>query len=191
MPYLERLKKLINITQRKGAAIWLAYYEQDAIDLETASATLAVQIVKSNRAAASLASMAFAAQQTKAVQTLTPVPALTFPDDSERLHKAANTMLHTAIESEDPRAIVNRLISSEHLQAACDAFSAEMEHSFYAKGYRRLLNIGACERCVRWARGGKVFKPGTRFPMHPGCTCTPDPVFSTRDPSLPSYSPYT
>lgn len=192
MGYLDRLVRLVTKVQLKGIAIWQAYADDKSIDAATASAVLATQIQQSNYAASNLASLAFSAKQSVALQTFTPVPPLVRPVVNElpRLHKAAETVLQVASESDDPPAIVARLVRSESLQAAADAFSIEMEQSWYVEGYRRQVHAGACERCIRWARGGKTFKPDTHFPTHPGCTCTPEPVF-VDDPDYLNKPHYT
>lgn len=188
MSYFDRLMRLLVRAQQRSATVWQAYAEDQTIDAATASSVLATQILQTNSVASNLASLSFAARQTVALQRYTPIPPIVRPDDSERLHKAATTVLQTAGASEVPRDIVARLVRSEALQSAADAFSAEMGTSLYAKGYTRQLNGDTCKRCTEWADSGRIFKPGTRFPMHPGCDCTPDPVFSTRDPKLPSYT---
>lgn len=177
MGFLDRLVRLVTNAQNKSVAIWTAYAEDETIDAATASAVLATQIQQTNSAASNLASLAFSAKQSAALHRFTPAPAIVRPDELPRLHKATNTVLQVAHDSPDPQAIVARLVRSESLNAAAEAFSIEVAQSFHAVGYRRQLNGDTCERCVRWARGGKLFKPDTYFPTHPGCDCMPEPVF--------------
>lgn len=190
MSYLDRLRRLVSLVESKGVAIWQAYADKQLIDADAAAALLTTQIHQSNSAASNLASLAFSAKQSAALKVYTPVPAIARPGELPRIHKAAKTVLQVAQDSDDPQAIVSRLVRSESLQSAADAFSIEMAQSWYVAGYQRQVHAGACERCTRWARNGKTFKPDTYFPTHPGCTCTPSPVFVS-DPEYLNKPHYT
>jgi hypothetical protein len=103
-----------------------------------------------------------------------PVPARgVLPDDQgDRLLDAARTLLG----DRDPLERVERMARSEFLQAAQQAVMQAVEGHDAPRGkhygWTRQLNAGACERCTRWARNGRVW-PATH-PMkqtHPQCAC--------------------
>jgi len=103
-------------------------------------------------------------------------------DDSERLLKAAETVM----EDRDPVERVERLARSEPIGKAQTAVTDAMEGRKGSRGkffgWVRQLNAGACEVCRRWERGGRVWPADHWMPRHPNCVCVQRIIQTTTPP---------
>ncbi|OYN79985.1 hypothetical protein CG716_11040 [Mycolicibacterium sphagni] len=117
-----------------------------------------------------------------------PVPSVGLlpVDDSERLLKAA----HTVLDDPDPTSRLERLAGNEPLETAQQAVSEalvrqqrriERRTGKYV-GWVRQMNANACQRCVNWAQDGRVWPANYRMPTHKGCNCVERIVISEKRP---------
>jgi hypothetical protein len=132
---------------------------------------LAALLNRANAEATALAD-SFTSRQLEEL-TGKPVPAKGIPatDDSDRLLKAARTVL---IGPDSPLERVERLARSEPLASAQSAVTEAVTGQKVRGGYlgwTRQLDADACERCRWWARNGRVWPQDHRMPKHPNCAC--------------------
>ena len=141
------------------------------------AATLAAILAGYNGRATSLAATAFAAQASIVTATPTPVTVLSIPDDTDRLAKAATTVLDVARASDVPEAIIGRLGRSEPLNTAARTYSDNIAASPLVEGWTRHMDADPCQLCKWWWRDGRVWPKKHRFQTHTGCACVPRPVW--------------
>lgn len=173
--YRARLLALAYAAERAGVAIWRAYVGGHLGRRQTV-ALLAAGIARANSRAGALAAVAHSARLTAIVGRPVAVPVIAVPDDAVRLAKAATTVLDTASASDVPEAIVGRLARAEPLESAAQTTSAAISASNAVSGWIRQTNPDACQLCVWWAAGGKVYPAERKMPTHPGCSCQQIPV---------------
>ncbi|UJL27007.1 hypothetical protein HZU38_18875 [Mycolicibacterium vanbaalenii] len=146
---------------------------------------LAGLLNRANAAAVALGD-GFTARQIEAL-TGTPAPAAgVLPaDESDRLLQAAQTALE---DRDSALERVERLARSEPVDTAQTAVTDAMNSHTPPKGqhfgWTRLLNSGACEVCVRWARNGRVWPATHWMPRHPNCACVQQ-IVTTDTPPKP------
>ena len=133
-----------------------------------------------NGRARSLAATAFAAQASIVTATPTPVTVLPLPDDTDRLAKAATTVLDVARASDVPEAIIGRLGRAEPLNTAARTYSGSLGASPLVEGWTRQMDADPCQLCRWWWREGRVWPKEHRFQTHTGCACVPRPVWRKR-----------
>ena len=171
MTYRENVTLIAAATETKVLAVF-DRYEAGELDQNTTIALIAAIIAKANSKAVTLADLSLAA--TLMLQLGSPVAALglTPPaDDSDRLQKAATTLLAVATLT---RERVARLARSEPLGRAADAYADGIRRSDHVTGWTRQVSANACELCQSLA--GDVLPDSVPMYHHPGCTCTPIPV---------------
>lgn len=144
---------------------------------------IAALLQRSNATATALADAWTSRQLEDLTGRATPAKGIAATDDSERLLKSAKTALEdraTALER------VERLARSEPLQTAqtsvTEALTGRKAGRGGYLGWVRQLNVGACEVCQRWERGGRVWPADHYMPRHPNCACVQRVVTTTTKP---------
>lgn len=175
MSYRETLGRLADETERRAVAIHAAYIAGE-LSHDEAVALLAAAVAQGNARATSLADLALAAEIMAALGEAVPVVGVPLQDDTDRLRKAATTLLTAVEKSPVPEAIVRRLARSEVFKTANRTYGEAMRASPHVKGWVRDLEGEACELCTWWWREGRVWPDSHPMPTHPGCECTAKPV---------------
>lgn len=142
------------------------------------SAALAAVLANYNGRAVSLAVTGFAAAATVATQTAVPVAPPPLIDDTDRLAKAATTVVDVARASDVPDDIIARLGRAEPLKTAARTYSGQIADSKLVEGWSRQLDADPCQLCRWWWRDGRVWPKAHRFQTHTGCACVPRPVWA-------------
>lgn len=122
-----------------------------------------------------LADLSLAAWVTAETGVAAPTVGLLAPDDTSRLREGLSTLL-SVVDPEAPEARVARFGRAETAAAFQDGYSAGMQTRHEVSGYRRKLNVKACELCHWLYRNGHVWPSSKPFTRHPGCGCHPEPV---------------
>ncbi|KYH43675.1 hypothetical protein [Branchiibius sp. NY16-3462-2] len=171
MTYRDLLRRIGDDTAANVTAIYDSYTEGDLDDDETAS-LIAGTIANANGSAVALADVSLAATLTLQLRrAVAPLGLLPAASDTERLYKAATTLL-TSEDTTTER--VARLGRSEPLEAAATAYSEGIAKSPEVTGWTRDVSPGACQICQDLA--GTVLPDDVEMYHHTGCTCTPVPV---------------
>ncbi len=124
----------------------------------------------------SLADASLATFLTAETGRAVPALGIVAPDEGPRLRDGLATLL-AVVDPEDPAARVARYGRAEAAGAFQDGYSVAMaERPDDVVGWKRVLNVNACELCNWLYRGGKVYPTGRNFHRHPGCGCHPEPV---------------
>lgn len=173
-PYQEALLALAAESKAAALALWP---QVDQLGDNLFAAALGAVVAAYNGRATSLAATAFAAQVSIATATPTPVALAAVADDTDRLAKAATTVLDVARASEVPEAIVGRLARSEPLNTAARTYSATIATSPLVQGWTRQMDADPCQLCRWWWRNGRVWPKEHPFQTHTGCACVPRPVW--------------
>lgn len=141
----------------------------------TETAVQVLQVANARGAAAGEAVFrAYLEQATGRPYSLPGVPP---PADAERLQKALGTILAA---EQDTIMQLERLTSSEPLDAASRAYQDAMSSEATVTGWERGLDSDACQLCTWWWREGQIFHPSHRMPRHTGCKCHPIPRINVR-----------
>lgn len=137
---------------------------------------IAVQVERHRLKGAALADAGLAS--VLSVETGTPVPVVSTPPPAatDRLVKAAVTVLEVAELSDVPEQIMARLARAETYEAAQDAYAEGIKSSELTEGWTRGLEANSCQLCVWWWREGRVWPKAHPMPRHKGCVCNPIPV---------------
>lgn len=140
------------------------------------AANVAAIVQRGNAQALALAE-AFTQRQLEGVTgRAVPAKGLLPADDSDRLLKAAKTIL----EDPDPLARIERLGESEVLHTAQGGVQESLTGRHRSRGgylgWVRRMESDPCKRCVWWSRNGRVFPPDHRMPRHHSCRCVQEIV---------------
>ncbi|WP_304106401.1 hypothetical protein [Mycolicibacterium bacteremicum] len=174
-PYQVALLTLAIESESAAISLWWAV---DEIGDDLFSASLAAVIAVHNAKAAALAEIAFATEATVATTTAVPVLGLPIVDDTERLAKAASTVLDVARASDVPELIVGRLGRAEPLNTAARTYSESVRESTLTRGWTRQMDSDPCQLCRWWWREGRIWPKQHPFQTHTGCACVPRPVWA-------------
>lgn len=175
-PYQETLLALASESEAAALALWA---QVDQLGDDMFRAALSAVLGMFNGRAASLAATAFAAQTSMVTARPTPVTVAPLLDDSDRLAKAATTVLDVARASDVPEAIIGRLGRSETLNTAARTYSDAIRGSTLTEGWTRHMDADPCQLCRWWWRDGRVWPKQHPFQTHTGCACVPRPVWAT------------
>ncbi|TSE00663.1 hypothetical protein FOS14_06435 [Skermania sp. ID1734] len=176
MSYRDTLVQLADDTERQALTIYSRFLAGELSRDETV-AYLAAVIARGNAQAVTLADLALASELMVQLGEAVPVTGTVLPSgDTDRLTRAASTVLVVAETSPVPDAIVSRLARSEPLETAAKAYSQGMSESKLVRGWVRQKSANACQLCQWWWRDGRVWPASHPMPTHKGCTCTPKPV---------------
>lgn len=175
MGYQETLIGLADDVADQVIAVWRSL-DEGLIEHDDFVELVAKLIAEGNGRARSLADLAMAAQVAVELGEVVPVAGVDYPDDTDRLRKAATSVLATAEASGTPEKIIVRLARSEPLEAAAKAATDAMIRGGKTKGWVRQMSPGACQLCRWWSRDGRVWPAEHPFQHHKGCACTPRPV---------------
>lgn len=155
-----------------------AEYTAGHIDLATTTAQISGTINRANATATTLAdAYVVAAIEGAASRPATSVGLLPV-DESERLVKAANTIL---TEPDDPAPRLSRMAHAEVFSTAQKAaVDAMKEQPLVAGWVRQFESEKPCALCVFIWREGRVWPKSHPFQvMHPGDRCVPRVVLTT------------
>lgn len=141
-------------------------------------AALAAILATFNQRAVSLAATAFSAQASIATGTSVPASILSIPDDTDRLAKAASTVLDVARASDVPDSIIARIGRAEPLNTAARTYSGQLAESPLVEGWVRNMDADPCQLCQWWWREGRIWPKEHPFQTHHGCACVPRPVWA-------------
>lgn len=100
------------------------------------------------------------------------------PSGADRLSKALATIKSSGLDS---AMQLDRLAREEPVEAANRGTADAMSRSPEVTGWTRGLESDACELCIWWWRGGRVFKQEWTMPRHIGCVCDPVPHVGRTD----------
>lgn len=194
-------EQLASDTERSALALYGQYRAGQLDDTDTA-VLLAGLINRANASAASLADVWLAVQIEEQVGQPVPTVGALPVDDSERLVKAANTVLNGSasysrqdhvtadqpVEIEIPandvtaangaEARLARLARSEPLEAAHQATHDAMQQQPLVEGWVRHMDADPCQLCRWWWREGRIWPRAHRMPTHKGCNCQPRVVLA-------------
>lgn len=188
-------------TTAAGVLTVYAAMQAGTVGPNAAAAAMASVIATANAAATTLADLFVSAQIETATGVPQPPTGIAPRDDSERLTKAVLTVLDDLDDDEsrtevpepapaaepddspDPSEVaanrLERLARSEPLETG-QAITVEIINRLpQVTGWRRVLDADPCERCVKWAEGGRTFPTGHHFKRHFGCNCQQEIVTST------------
>lgn len=197
--YQAATEQLAADTTREVLAVY-ADLTSDRLPPDTAVLMVAAAINRANAAAVMLADVWLSVQ----IEELTgePVPTVgVLPvDESERLVKAATTVLsdtghlsrpltlgpHDNAESADApeadpepaEARLTRLARSEPLETAQRATHEAMQAQPLVEGWVRHMDADPCQLCRWWWREGRIWPKAHRMPTHKGCNCQPRVVLA-------------
>lgn len=171
MAYRDLVNRLGERTATKVENLYAAWQAGNLTD-DALTAALVAVIGSANLRATALADLGLAATLTAKLGR--PVPPVTEapPDETDRLRKAATTLVAALAATPDALARIARLGRSEPLSAAQKAYSDGVARSPHVIGWTRGTSPGACELCQWWAKDGARFPPKMEMAHHPGCTCT-------------------
>lgn len=135
-----------------------------------AVAKIAAAVNRANAMAVTLAD----AYVARAIEELSGVPTPTVGvlpvDDSERLVKAAETVM-TDPTDRDMR--LTRFARSEPFAAAQKATGQAMKGQTLVEGWVRQFDADPCQLCKWWWREGRVWPKDHPFQSHHHCNCQP------------------
>lgn len=165
--YQTELEKLADATARAARRA----ANRRNVTRATRAANVAAIVQRGNAQALALAE-SFTQRQLEGVTgRAVPAKGLLPVDDSERLLRAAKTIL----SEPDPLARVERLGASEVLYTAQGGVQESMTGRKRSRGgylgWVRQMEADPCERCRWWSRNGRVWPPDHRMPRHHNCRC--------------------
>ncbi|OBK84671.1 hypothetical protein A5649_03980 [Mycolicibacter heraklionensis] len=140
------------------------------------AANVAAIVQRGNAQALALAEAFTQRQLENVTGRAVPAKGLLPADDSDRLLKAAKTIL----EESDPLARIERLGESEVLYTAQGGVEESLTGRNRSRGgylgWVRKMETNPCKRCVWWSRNGRVFPPDHHMPRHHSCRCVQEIV---------------
>lgn len=187
MTYQEDLQETATSVSSQVLAA-LAAYQAGTIALGAFVSVVVAFIQAGSLRAASLADLSLAAVLTSTTGTAVAPLGVGPGDhalDDDRLRRATKTILDDLNKqtTEDFDAELKkaqkrflRLAEAEVKEAAARAYSAAVAESTVVTGWTRGIDADACQLCLWWSRGGKVWPADHPMPTHNGCTCNPVPV---------------
>ncbi|MFA7511129.1 MAG: hypothetical protein WCZ29_11670 [Mycolicibacterium vanbaalenii] len=174
-PYQLTLLALAAESESAALALWWTVEEiGDALF----TAALAAILATFNQRAVSLAVTAFSAQASIATGNPVPVSLPGIPDETDRLAKAASTVLDVARASDVPDNIIARIGRAEPLNTAARTYSNQLAESPLVEGWVRNMDADPCQLCQWWWREGRIWPKDHPFQTHHGCACVPRPVWA-------------
>ena len=135
---------------------------------------VAAAVNRGNAVAVSLADAYVAAAIEELTQVPTPTIGILPVDHSERLVKAAETILIEPPTDATPQDVrLARLARSEPMETAQRTVTEAMIGQPLVEGWVRQFDSDPCELCVWWWRNGRVWPKDHPMPTHKGCNCQP------------------
>lgn len=176
--YQAELEKLADSTARAARRA----ANRRNVTRATRAVNVAAIVQRGNAQALGLAE-AFTQRQLESVTgRATPARGLLPADDSDRLLKAAKTIL----AEPDPLARIERLGASEVLYTAQGGVQESLTGRKRSRGgylgWVRQMEADPCKRCRWWSRNGRVWPPDHRMPRHHNCRCVQKIVLVTEKP---------
>lgn len=170
MSYTQVLTTLSDQAEQAARLVW-AQWAAGAITTEEAVAALVAVVGDANAAAAALADLAVAATATARTGVEHFPFGLSPGDESERLAKAAQTLLDRVVETPDPEGRAGRFGRCEPLDTAQRVWGEALERNESVVGWQRGLSAGACQLCQWLEKDGYVYPPERKMHHHTGCRC--------------------
>ena len=75
---------------------------------------------------------------------------------------------------------LTRLARSEPMDKAQRGYGEAIRQDSRTEGWKRGLELDACELCTWWDRDGRIWPKDHVMPTHKGCACVPVPVVGQR-----------
>lgn len=135
-----------------------------------ATAAMAAAVNAANAAATTLADVFVSAQVEMAAGVPSPPTGVAPRDEFARLSQAVSTVLDDQ-DADTAGMRLERLARSEPLDTGQAAAEEIVTRLPAVTGWTRVLDADPCERCRRWAEGGRVFPKDHHFKRHHGCKC--------------------
>lgn len=160
-------------TERDMAGIYAGII---AGTLSTADAVTAIAVVvnRANARATGLGDLYVSQAIEEAIGEPTPTVGILPVDHSERLFKAAETILIEPPTDATPTDVrLARLARSEPLEIAQKTVTEALIGHPLVEGWVRQFDADPCELCRWWSRGGRVWPKEHPFQSHKGCNCAP------------------
>lgn len=197
--YQTATEALADSTAREALAIYANHLSGELPPNETAL-LIAALINRANASAVTLADVWLAVQIEEATGQPVPTVGVLPVDDSERLVKAATTVLSdtghlsrplTLGPDDNPQSAdapeadpepaetrLTRLARSEPLETAQRATHEAMQAQPLVEGWIRHMDADPCQLCRWWWREGRIWPKAHRMPTHKGCNCQPRVVLA-------------
>lgn len=156
-------------TERAVLAIYQRWATGD-IDRDTAALLIAAAINRANASATVLADVWLAAQIEHAASVPATTVGILAADNSERLLKAAGTVL---AEPDTADTRLARLARAEPLDAGQQATTEAIKEQPMVQGWTRQMDADPCQLCRWWWREGRIWPKAHPFQRHKGCNCQP------------------
>ncbi|WP_425308422.1 hypothetical protein AADG42_06575 [Ammonicoccus fulvus] len=176
MTYYDVLVRLGDNLTGQLVGLW-AYVEAGKLKPDEFTQLAADLVEVANAQGAAAAQLAFRGWSEAATGRPTPLTTYTPPDARQRLEDALTTL---QAGTGDIAMRLERLGRNEPVQAATNAFHEVMKASTEVAGWVRGLEPDACQLCVWWSRGGRVWPADHPMPRHTGCACHQIPVTTER-----------
>lgn len=202
--YQAATEQLAAETAREVLAVY-ADLTSERVPPNTSMLLIAAAINRGNAAAVALADVWLSVQIEELSGQPVPTVGVLPVDSSERLVKAATTVLRDvenslhldtsddasnsrqnvesaaqATESEipanSPEMRLERLARSEVFEAAQQATHNAMQQQPLVEGWVRHMDADPCQLCRWWWREGRVWPKAHPFQSHKGCNCQPKVV---------------
>ena len=162
-------EKLAATVQRQVVALYAAHVAGGLTDTDTA-ALIAAAVNQATSMAVVLGDAWLVAQIEDATGVAALAAGVAPTDDSERLLKAASTVL---AEPADATVRLDRLARSETFEAAQNGTWQAMQQQPLVEGWVRQMDADPCQLCQWWSRDGRVWPRAHPFQRHKGCNCQP------------------
>lgn len=162
-------EKLAATVQRQVLALYAAHVAGELTDTDTA-ALIAAAINQATSVAVALGDAWLVAQIEDVTGVATLAAGVGPTDDSDRLLKAASTVL---AEPADASMRLDRLARSETFEAAQNGTWQAMQQQPLIEGWVRQFDSDPCQLCRWWSRDGRVWPKAHPFQRHKGCNCQP------------------
>ena len=196
--YQAAAEQLATETAREVLAVY-ADLTTERIPPNAAALWIAAAINRANAAAVTLADVWLSVQIEELAGQPVPTVGVLPVDNSERLTKAATTVLDDAAsysrqksvtpdqpaESEilanepvAPEPRLERLARAEVFETAQQATLDAMQKQPLVDGWVRHMDADPCQLCRWWWREGRIWPKAHPMPRHKGCNCTPHVVLT-------------
>uniref|UniRef100_A0A5Q5BLF3 Phage head morphogenesis domain-containing protein n=2 Tax=unclassified Mycobacterium TaxID=2642494 RepID=A0A5Q5BLF3_MYCSS len=156
-------------TERAVLGVY-AQWVTGELDYDTAAVVIAGIINRANAAATAVADSWLAVQIEQQARLPVPTVGIVPADDSDRLLRAATTVLD---DRETGEMRLARLGRAEPLEAAHQATTEAIRHQPLVEGWTRAMDGDPCQLCRWWWRQGRTWPKAHPFQRHKGCNCQP------------------
>lgn len=170
MSYTELLDLVAGNSETRVRQVWAQWAAGEVDDAEAMAALVSI-VGNANATAAALADTAVAATLTRRTGELHSPLGLAPGDESERLTRAAGTLLARVVDTPDPEGRAGRFGRCEPLDTAQRTFGEALDAVEEVIGWRRWIAPDACELCTWLEKDGYVYPTSRKMHHHTGCRC--------------------